>query len=76
MQQRLSEWRRGDGFAQIRADWLARAAGLGEPISVRLLDREFSGRFGGLDDAGRLLLQQAGQNIVVSAGDVFAFGAR
>jgi BirA family biotin operon repressor/biotin-[acetyl-CoA-carboxylase] ligase len=75
MQQRLAQWRRGDGFAQIRADWLARAAGLGEPISVRLPDREFSGRFNGLDETGRLLLEQAGQLVTVTAGDVFPLGA-
>ena len=38
---------RGDGFAAIRADWLARAAGLGEDIRVRLPEREFAGRFRG-----------------------------
>jgi BirA family transcriptional regulator, biotin operon repressor / biotin---[acetyl-CoA-carboxylase] ligase len=76
MQQRLRGWQRGEAFAQIRADWLARAAGLGEPINVRLADREFLGRFGGLDDTGRLLLEQAGESIVVTAGDVFALGAR
>jgi BirA family biotin operon repressor/biotin-[acetyl-CoA-carboxylase] ligase len=75
MQHRLSEWRRGQGFAQIRAGWLARAAGLGEPIGVRLADRELSGRFRGLDEAGRLLLDQAGQVVAVTAGDVFALGA-
>src|SRR4029077_3138871 len=26
---RLAQWNRGNGFATIRADWLARAAGLG-----------------------------------------------
>lgn len=76
MQQRLLQWRRGEGFAQIRADWLAHAAGLGEKISVRLPDREFSGRFGGLDDSGRLLLEQGGRLVTVTAGDVFAVGAR
>ncbi len=76
MQQRLLEWRRGGGFAQIRADWLARAAGLGEQIKVRLSDREFCGRFDGLDEAGRLLLDQAGQLVTVTAGDVFGLGPR
>ena len=33
---RLAQWDRGAGFAAIRADWLARAAGLGKPIRVRL----------------------------------------
>jgi BirA family biotin operon repressor/biotin-[acetyl-CoA-carboxylase] ligase len=76
MQQRLGEWRRGEGFARIRADWLARAAGLGERISVRLPDREFAGRFAGLDEVGRLLVMQAGQLTTVTAGDVFAIGGR
>jgi len=76
MQQRLLQWRRGKGFAQIRADWLAHAAGLGEQISVRLPDREFFGRFAGLDDSGRLLLEQGGRLVTVTAGDVFAVGAR
>src|SRR6185312_14184024 len=39
MAQRLAQWSRGDGFAPIRADWLARAAGLGQEISVRLPER-------------------------------------
>lgn len=76
MQQRILQWRRGEGFAQIRADWLACAAGLGEQIRVRLPDREFFGRFGGLDDSGRLLLEQSGRLVTVTAGDVFPLGAR
>ena len=47
--------RRGVSQA-IRADWLKRAAGLGEDIRVRLPERELSGRFEGLDETGRLLL--------------------
>ena len=30
METRLAQWRKGDGFASIRADWLKRAAGVGE----------------------------------------------
>ncbi len=60
MDRRLAQWARGEGFAAIRADWLKRAAGLGQEIRVRLPEREFSGLFEGLDDAGRLLVQQAG----------------
>src|SRR5712675_877113 len=33
---RLAQWNRGNGFATIRADWLARAAGVGENIRVGL----------------------------------------
>ena len=45
MAQRLAQWSAGDGSAAIRADWLKRAAGLGEPIKVRLAERELAGRF-------------------------------
>lgn len=74
MPRRLAQWRGGEGFAAIRADWLRRAAGLGEDIRVRLPERELSGRFEGLDDAGRLLLQQAGGVTTVTAGEVFSLG--
>ena len=48
MQQRLAQWNGGRGFAAIRADWLKRAAGLGETLRVRLSARELAGRFQGL----------------------------
>ncbi len=71
LNQRLAQWRAGAGFAAIRADWLKRAAGLGEDIRVRLPEKEMAGRFQGLDDSGRLLLQQATGVTAVTAGDVF-----
>jgi BirA family biotin operon repressor/biotin-[acetyl-CoA-carboxylase] ligase len=74
MARRLEQWRSGEAFAEIRADWLKRAAGLGEPIRVRLPDRELTGRFRGLDAAGRLELEQQGGTIAVTAGEVFDFG--
>ena len=58
MLRRLAQWRGGEGFASIRTDWLARAAGLGEDIRVRLPEREMRGRFRGLDEAGRLQVEQ------------------
>jgi BirA family biotin operon repressor/biotin-[acetyl-CoA-carboxylase] ligase len=73
MDRRLVQWARGEGFAAIRADWLKRAAGLGKEVRVRLPEREFSGRFEGLDDAGRLLVQQPGGIVPVTAGEVFGF---
>jgi BirA family transcriptional regulator, biotin operon repressor / biotin---[acetyl-CoA-carboxylase] ligase len=73
---RLAQWNRGNGFATIRADWLARAAGLGESIRVGLADREIAGRFEGLDDAGCLVLVAPdGGKAVVAAGDVVSIGA-
>jgi BirA family biotin operon repressor/biotin-[acetyl-CoA-carboxylase] ligase len=76
MQRRLAQWNSGRGFAAIRADWLKRAAGLGETLHVRLPERELSGRFDGLDDAGRLLLEQGGSVTTITAGEVFGFGER
>jgi len=71
MQRRLMQWNEGSAFAQIRSDWLARAGGLGKTIRVRLPEREFSGRFEGLDESGRLLVQENGRVTTVTAGDVF-----
>src|SRR5688572_5810347 len=68
---RLAQWNRGEHFATIRADWLSRAAGLGDLIRVRLAKDELGGRFETLDDAGRLVLQLPdGSRRTVAAGDV------
>lgn len=75
MHRRLQQWQNGSGFAATRSDWLARAAGLGEPIRVRLPEKELSGRFEGLDDNGRLLLREADDVQVITAGEVFGFGS-
>jgi BirA family biotin operon repressor/biotin-[acetyl-CoA-carboxylase] ligase len=74
MQRRLTQWQSGENFASIRADWMARAAGLGEDISVRLPERELRGRFEGLDEAGRLLVRQPDGLATVTAGEVFGLG--
>jgi BirA family transcriptional regulator, biotin operon repressor / biotin---[acetyl-CoA-carboxylase] ligase len=69
---RLAQWNQGAGFATIRAEWLARAAGLGEDLRVRLTDREIAGRFEALDERGGLVLRLPdGNAITVAAGDVF-----
>src|SRR5262249_6898669 len=68
---RLAQWNRGEHFATIRTDWLSRAAGLGEMISVELADRELAGRFETIDSAGRLVLVEAGGSPhTITAGDV------
>jgi BirA family biotin operon repressor/biotin-[acetyl-CoA-carboxylase] ligase len=74
MTRRIGQWQRGQGFAGIRADWLERAAGLGQDIRVRLPEREIAGRFEGLDDAGRLMLAGADGVTTVTAGEVFQLG--
>jgi len=76
MSERLAQWQSGQGFASIRADWLKRAAGIGEEIRVRLPERELAGRFQGLDEAGRLLLEGADGTETIIVGDVFALGPR
>ena len=72
MPERLAQWARGDGFAVIRADWLARAAGFGRPIRVAVGEQELHGRFDGIDDVGHLILRMDdGAVRSVAAGDVF-----
>ena len=69
---RLAQWNAGQGFSTIRADWLARAAGMGESVRVRLAERELVGRFESLDEAGGLVLGLPdGSNRIIAAGDVF-----
>ena len=70
---RLAQWNEGEHFSTIRADWLSRAAGVGETISVRMTDHELVGRFETLDDAGRLVLElPGGGKQTVTAADVVA----
>jgi BirA family transcriptional regulator, biotin operon repressor / biotin---[acetyl-CoA-carboxylase] ligase len=68
---RLAQWNRGEGFSTIRADWLARAVGVGADVRVRLTDKELTGRFEALDEAGSLVLRlPSGEATTVAAGDV------
>jgi BirA family biotin operon repressor/biotin-[acetyl-CoA-carboxylase] ligase len=70
---RLAQWDRGSGFAAIRAEWLANAAGLGGDIHVRLADRELIGTFETLDRMGRLMLRLPAGNLeAITVGEVFA----
>jgi len=72
MLRRLAQWQSGAGFVGIRRDWLARAAGVGEAMRVRLPDREIFGRCEGLDDSGCLLLRLDGGSLqTIAAGEVF-----
>jgi BirA family biotin operon repressor/biotin-[acetyl-CoA-carboxylase] ligase len=69
---RIAQWNAGEGFSTIRADWLARASGVGERVRVRLAARELVGRFEALDEAGALVLRLAdGNTATIAAGDVF-----
>jgi BirA family biotin operon repressor/biotin-[acetyl-CoA-carboxylase] ligase len=69
---RIRQWRDVQGFAATREAWLARAAGLGGPITVRLADETFTGTFEGLAADGALEVRlDDGMLRSVSAGDVF-----
>jgi BirA family biotin operon repressor/biotin-[acetyl-CoA-carboxylase] ligase len=68
---RLAQWNAGEHFSTIRADWLARAAGRGDLIRVRLADQELVGRFEDVDDGGRLVISLSdGGRKSIAAGDV------
>jgi BirA family transcriptional regulator, biotin operon repressor / biotin---[acetyl-CoA-carboxylase] ligase len=69
---RLAQWNRSAGFVGVRAAWLTRAVGLGQPIRVRLSDRETMGCFEAIDDAGRLMLRVGSGGLeTIAAGEVF-----
>ena len=69
--ERLAQWQRGGGFSDLRAAWLARAAGLGSPIVVRLPAGDLAGRFEALDEDGQLILSDGASRRAISAGEVF-----
>ncbi len=62
---------RADGFAGLRADWLARAARLGQPIRARTGHDTREGIFETIDDSGNLILRMAGGPVAIPAADVF-----
>jgi BirA family biotin operon repressor/biotin-[acetyl-CoA-carboxylase] ligase len=76
---RLEAWIacwRAEGFAPVRAAWLARAAGVGGPIDVRLSNDLISGSFADLDQDGAMIIETAdGSRRRVTAGDIVATAA-
>lgn len=68
---RLAQWNKGEHFSTVRADWLARASGVGEAVRIRSGEQELAGTFETLDDSGRLVLvQRDGTRKIIAAGDV------
>lgn len=65
----IARWR--TGFQATRTEWLARAAHLGKLARVRLPSGEVSGIMRGIDETGRLLLEDGGGILTIDAGDVF-----
>ncbi len=69
----LAEWYgiwQQDGFAAIRASWLARAHPTGSTLGVRVGQRFVTGDFAGIDADGALLLDTPEGRTRIVAGDV------
>ncbi|MBL8582570.1 MAG: biotin--[acetyl-CoA-carboxylase] ligase [Rhizobiaceae bacterium] len=68
-------WNEGRGLAEIRRRWLARAAGLGGEVAVRLDGSVVRGRFETIDEDCRFVIRtDEGRAVAIAAGDVH-FGA-
>jgi BirA family transcriptional regulator, biotin operon repressor / biotin---[acetyl-CoA-carboxylase] ligase len=70
IQNGLATWKKLS-FASIRKNWLSRAHGIGQPVSVRLEGETLEGIFDSLDNDGALVLRQNGEKRKITAGDVF-----
>ncbi|GAB0118684.1 biotin--[acetyl-CoA-carboxylase] ligase [Acidisoma sp. 7E03] len=69
----LERWRgrlAAEGFAPVRAAWLAAAHPLGTLVTVTDARQNRVGSFAGLSPEGALLLSSAGEILVISTGDV------
>jgi BirA family biotin operon repressor/biotin-[acetyl-CoA-carboxylase] ligase len=65
----LERWRR-NGFDGIRTAWRARAAYLGQPITVHTPSAHHQGIFADIAENGQLLLRQGERVLPFWAGDV------
>lgn len=64
-------WDRGRGFEAIREGWLARAAGLGGDVAVRVGEATTRGTFETIDEHGQLVVRtRDGSARRISAGEV------
>ena len=68
-------WDHGRGFGEIRKLWLARAAGLGQPVTIKSGGTVTAGIFETIDETGGMLIRTAdGELRPITAGDVY-FGS-
>ena len=68
-------WDNGRGFGEIRRLWLARAAGLGEPVAIQTGAATIAGTFDTIDETGCLIVRTAeGKHLPIAAGEVY-FGS-
>ena len=71
LNRRRSVWE-SQGFAAVRRAWLARAHGLGGPVTVANGRETLAGTFEGLDEEGALMLAREGEaSLSIAAGDVY-----
>ena len=61
---------RRDGFGPIRAAWIARAEGVGQPIRARTGGEDVQGAFEGIDAEGHLILSTAAGRRHLPAADI------
>ncbi len=74
--ERLGAWLevwQNNGFAPVRAAWMARAVKLNDVVTVRIGTEPLSGPFRGIDHDGALLLETPQGTRRITAGEV-AFG--
>ena len=64
-------WDNGRGFADIRKLWLARAAGVEQPVAIRSGESVVAGIFETIDEQGCMIVRTPeGGKVPISAGDV------
>jgi len=69
----LAIWREGQGFAEIRQEWLAHAAGLGQDFIGLVNQKEVRGKFADLGEDGAMILILAdGSRRSIHSGEVQA----
>ena len=67
----LGVWREGQGFADIRQQWLAHAAGLGQDFIGTVNQKEVQGRFADLgEDGAMILVLSDGSRRPIHSGEV------
>ncbi|OYW42168.1 MAG: biotin--[acetyl-CoA-carboxylase] ligase, partial [Azorhizobium sp. 12-66-6] len=68
---RLNQWNGGNGFPSVRTDWMRHALAIGDTVSVRIGEREVTGRFESIDARGAMMLRRRdGIAEIITAGDV------
>ena len=70
-----SLWDEGRGVGRLRERWLARAAGLGGPVAVKVEGEVVRGTFETIDEDCRFVIRRSDGSVIrITAGDVH-FGA-